>query len=80
MNEQIKLLVKQSTVIVNNPYCNSDGKPVVDNFEEHFSIGKFAELIVAECAGIYDAIDNGNLHMGTDNYLGALSKHFGDKK
>ena len=38
---------------------------------------KFAQLIVRECAGIYDKIDNGNLHMGTDDYLLALQKHFG---
>lgn len=38
---------------------------------------KLAELIVRECAGIYDKIDNGNLHMGTDNYIEALRKHFG---
>ena len=38
---------------------------------------KFAQLIVEECAGIYDKIDNGNLHMGTDDYLLALQKHFG---
>lgn len=37
----------------------------------------FAKLIVKECAGIYEKIDNGNLHMGTDNYLEALQKHFG---
>ena len=37
---------------------------------------KFARLIVGECAGIYDKIDNGNLHMGTDNYLEALHKTF----
>jgi len=37
---------------------------------------KFAELIVRECAGIYSKIDNGNLHMGTDNYLEALHKTF----
>lgn len=37
---------------------------------------KFAKLIVKECAGIYDKIDNGNLHMGTDNYLEALNKTF----
>ena len=40
------------------------------------NLKKFAELIVAECAGIYDKIDNGNLHMGTDNYLEALHKTF----
>ena len=37
---------------------------------------KFAELIVRECAGIYSKIDNGNLHMGTDDYLEALHKTF----
>lgn len=37
---------------------------------------KFAESIVRECASIYDKIDNGNLHQGTDNYLEALQKHF----
>ena len=37
---------------------------------------KFAQLIVQKCAGIYSKIDNGNLHMGTDNYLEALHKTF----
>lgn len=37
---------------------------------------QFAQLIVRECAGVYDKIDNGNLHMGTDDYLLALQKHF----
>ena len=37
---------------------------------------KFAELIVQECAGIYSKIDNGNNHMGTDDYLEALHKTF----
>jgi hypothetical protein len=45
--------------------------------EHNIDLEKFAELIVRECAGIYDKIDNGNLHMGTDNYLEALQKHFG---
>jgi hypothetical protein len=37
---------------------------------------KFAKLIVEECAGIYCKIDNGNLHIGTDDYLEALHKTF----
>ena len=41
-----------------------------------FDVEKFAELIVKECAGIYSKIDNGNLHMGTDDYLEALHKTF----
>ena len=41
---------------------------------------KFAEMIVKECGGIYDKIDNGNNHLGTTNYLKALTLHFGIKK
>jgi len=41
---------------------------------------KFAQLIVNECAGIYDSIDNGNLVNGTDDYLEALHKTFWSKK
>jgi len=40
---------------------------------------KFAKLIAKECAGIYNKIDNGNLHMGTDDYLEALHKTFRSK-
>jgi hypothetical protein len=43
-------------------------------------VEKFAELLIRECAGIYSKIDNGNLHMGTDDYLTALVKHFGMDK
>lgn len=42
----------------------------------HLDTEKFAELLIRECAGIYDKIDNGNLHMGTDDYLEALHKTF----
>ena len=41
------------------------------------NLEKFAELIVKECAEIYNKIDNGNAHLGTENYLEALHKHFG---
>lgn len=43
-------------------------------------IEKFAKLIVSECAGIYEAIDNGNKVQGTDNYLKALKLRFGEIK
>ena len=43
---------------------------------EDTKMEKFAELIVEECAGIYCKIDNGNLHMDTDDYLEALHKTF----
>ncbi len=52
----------------------------VPNDSSIFEYDKFAELIVRECAGIYSKIDNGNLHMGTDDYLEALRKHFGVDK
>lgn len=68
MNERIKELALQA-----NP------KNIFKEFDRddiHF-VEKFAELIVKECAGIYDKIDNGNMHMGTENYLEALQKHFG---
>lgn len=51
----------------------------IDNLWTSVLASTLMELVVKECAGIYDKIDNGNLHMGTDNYLEALQKHFGDK-
>ena len=41
---------------------------------------KFAEIIIKECGGIYDKIDNGNQHLGTTDYLKALALHFGKIK
>lgn len=41
---------------------------------------KFAESIIRECATIYIKIDHGNLHLGTDDYIEALHKHFGNNK
>lgn len=43
----------------------------------HFDRERFVKLIVSECAGIYNKIDNGNLHLGTSDYPKALFKHFG---
>ncbi len=70
MNERIKELEKQAQKVI---------WPADGNVTEltNLDIEKFAELIVKECAGIYSKIDNGNLHMGTDDYLEALRKHFG---
>mgnify|MGYP000530377612 CR=1 FL=1 len=68
MNQRIKELAREAGLLAYNP----EGPPT--------KLEKFAELIVKECAGIYDKIDNGNLHMGTDNYLEALQKHFGIEK
>jgi hypothetical protein len=66
MNARIKELWDQAAKLESDPSWEGQTK-----FME-----KFAELIVQECAGIYSKIDNGNLHMGTDNYLEALHKTF----
>lgn len=75
MNERIKELAqkaffdKDTSGPSNQMYTFSDAK-----------MQKFAELIVKECAGIYSAIDNGNLHLGSDDYLEALHKTFFESK
>jgi hypothetical protein len=68
MNERIEQLIESCT------YVDSIG--VDETVYYSFDKEKFAELIVRECAGIYSKIDNGNLHMGTDDYLEALHKTF----
>lgn len=69
MNERIKELAVECTFFT----YGVNGELLYDGFNEE----KFAELIVKECAGIYSKIENGNSHMGTDNYLESLQKHFG---
>jgi hypothetical protein len=72
MNKRIRELHNQARdFYLQDEYVNLSMKDLHRLVEE-----KFAELIVGECAGIYDKIDNGNLHMGTDNYLEALHKTF----
>lgn len=73
MNERIRELMIQAISDVDSIDDPETRRMYIPNcFAE-----KFADLIMKECAGIYDKIDNGNLHMGTDNYLEALQKHFG---
>jgi hypothetical protein len=69
MNERIKELALQAEEYALRE-CDNNG-----HFHQIYR-EKFAELIVKECAGIYHKIDNGNLHMGTDDYLEALYKTF----
>lgn len=74
MNERIRELAKKSgfSLDSNGIYtAKLEHLPITENME------KFAELLIKECAGIYSKIDNGNLHLGTDDYLTALVKHFG---
>ena len=68
MKEQIQKIVDQ----VNIKHQAGDNCRMVSDQE----LERFAELIVRECAGIYDKIDNGNAHLGTEDYLEALHKHF----
>ena len=69
MNERIKELVNEATSYKEGLI---KGKHDIEVFDKE----KFAQLLLKECAGIYDKIDNGNTHLGTDDYLEALYKHF----
>jgi hypothetical protein len=75
MNERIKELVKTAGLNI-----DGYGYPIwgcLDGEDEKKAfLEKFAQLLISECAGIYDKIDNGNLHKGTDNYLEALHRTF----
>ena len=79
MNERIKELARQAGCKVMD-----DGEWYIPSatglekivYTSGVGLEKFAELIVKECAGIYSKIDNGNLHMGTDDYLEALHRTF----
>lgn len=73
MNERIKELAEQATIRVNNPFVNSDGKVVCDDWEERVSLSKFAELIVRECAGKVDWI----LAEGGKTQGDLIKEHFG---
>lgn len=78
MNEKIKVLLEQTGGFVDiNRFLGGEKGCVIHTYD---GLEKFAKLIVQECAGIYSKIDNGNSHMGTDDYLGALQKHFGDEE
>jgi len=66
MNEEIRQLADQCFVF------DTEG-----NISNAYMIERFAVLIVQGCASIYNKIDNGNAHLGTENYLEALQKHFG---
>jgi hypothetical protein len=79
MNERIRKLVLKAIYDVDHiyhPVDNPLNEEVSKMYIPDCFAEKFAELIVRECAGIYEKIDNGNLHMGTDDYLEALHKTF----
>ena len=77
MTPRLKELYEQATAFAFSNHING----TVDSGTPHGTIPeiitqKFAELIVNDCAGVYSAIDNGNLCEGTDNYLLALRRRF----
>jgi hypothetical protein len=76
MNERIFDLAEQA----HEETYQVMGSTCLQEAFDDFYTEKFADLIVRECAGIYSKIDNGNSHMGTDDYLAALVKHFGVEK
>jgi hypothetical protein len=77
MNERIKELAIISELV--HEYNNELLACWREDIDLTEYLEKFARLIVVECIGIHDAINNGNLHMGVDDYRTALLKHFGDE-
>jgi hypothetical protein len=69
MHENIRKLAEQASILQEG--CDPVGLQVEQ-------LEKFARLIIGECTSIYSRIDNGNSHMGTDNYLKAVYRHFRD--
>lgn len=81
MNDNIFELIEQSKIAADERYAAVTSLPNWDEHEQiwlqHYS-EKLVHLVVWECAGIYQRIDNGNLHMGTDDYIEALNRTFWD--
>lgn len=81
MNQQlIDQLVKLATIRVNNPLVNSDGKVVLDDWQEGVSMSKLIELTVRECVSIcmknqFDGAENYN--NGSVSSAEFIKDHFG---
>jgi hypothetical protein len=74
MNDRIKSLIEKATVKESSH--GAFGEPEIwKRLDEELLV----KLVATECAGIYDKIDNGNEHLGTNNYCKAIAKHFGIK-
>ena len=77
MNDQLRTLVRQAIVSVdivtgNEALDDELAKMYIpDCFAE-----KFAELIVKDVLGCYNAIDNGNTVEGTDDFVKAVAKRY----
>ena len=69
MNERIEELIAQAQL---------DGDAL--RYYDPAFAEKLVHIVVWECAGIYDRIDTGNLHMGTDDYIEALNRTFWEEE
>jgi hypothetical protein len=75
MNERIKKLAAAHLLHVR--YSQHRESVVEDHYDFYpEELEEFALQIVRECAGIYEAIDNGCTIKDTDDYLEALHKTF----
>jgi len=74
MNKRILELAEQANELDYETFDEYNHK-IVKHYK--FNKEKFARLIVSECAGIIEAIDNGNQIEGTDNPIKAIRKRFG---
>ena len=76
MNERIKLLAEQATVIRNVYHPGDDGHPTPTSY---FDKEKFAELIIRECAEWMDAEQDEKGDGISDNFYWSarMRLHFG---
>lgn len=72
MNDRIKELVEQARIYADELI----GQKLPDTVWQDRYHEELVHLVVWECAGIYHRINNGNLHMGTNDYMEALNKTF----
>lgn len=73
MNEKIEELYNECTGRV---YARTDGYGN-DHYRRVTDYEEFARLIIKQCLGIYESLDNGNCVMGTYDYPEAVVKYFG---
>jgi len=80
MNERIKDLIDQATIVTVNFYDSERGYHTAQEFDKE----KFAELIVQECISMadkeserYSNLDQEYCSMAMDNYRELVRKHFG---
>ena len=75
MNKRIEQLALEAGLL-NYVDLETPRRYFVDGYADIEEVEEFARLIVKDCAGIYEAIDNGNNVEGTDVYTVALSSRY----